>query len=57
MRTNWLMDEFAGYPEDHYAISLNGRYWLVRVGVSPSQVSIPFLNDDMPSRRTYIDYP
>jgi hypothetical protein len=40
MRTNGLMDEFAGYPEDHYAFSLNGRYWLVWVGVSPNQVSI-----------------
>jgi hypothetical protein len=34
------MDEFAGYPEDNYAFSLNRRYWLVRVGISPSQVSI-----------------
>jgi hypothetical protein len=40
MRTNGLMDEFAAYPEDHYAFSLNGRYWLVWVGVSPSKVSI-----------------
>jgi hypothetical protein len=34
------MLEFAGYPEDHYAFSLNGRYWLVWVSISPSQVSI-----------------
>jgi hypothetical protein len=40
MLTNRLTDEFTGYPQDHYAFSLNGRYWLVWVGVSPSQVSI-----------------
>jgi hypothetical protein len=40
MPTDGLMDGFAGYPEDHYAFSLNGRYWMVWVGVSLSQVSI-----------------
>jgi hypothetical protein len=40
MQAHGLTDKFAGYSEHNYTLSLNGRYWLVWISVSPSQVSI-----------------
>jgi hypothetical protein len=55
-----LTDEFAGYSEHNYTLSLNGRYWLVWISVSPSQVSISLFGRPHAigeETHTCIDYP